>query len=715
MKKKGLYIILLLIFCLASGNIFCKENVKKKEEKKPLAPTEKLSVIAKVVAYTTEHAHFKKQKINTEISQALFDEYFKTLDPGRNFFTQEDIKRFSHHRDKVAFRLASGDLSFAFEVFLCFRERLEAYEKFVKKFLAEKVPLYGKETYTPNRSKLPYAADRRELEKLWGKRIINDIILMKMMDMSEKEEEKKVTEKTGNTDKKEKSGKDFPAIKKSSPEERIRKRVHQYVQYYSSMESQEVAELFLTSFLQVYDPHSAYMSPRTQEDFDINMKLSLVGIGAVLTNEDSYTKIVKIIPGGPADKDGRLKAGDKITAVTQENGERTDLLDMPISKVVNYIRGKKGTKVTLYVLSQGSVQKLITLTRDEVKLKDSEAAGTIRKIKDPSGKEKRIGVITLPSFYIDFEAAFRGDRNFKSSTKDVLKIITDFAKEGPIDGLIIDLRSNGGGSLMEAVTLTGLFIPEGPVVQVRDPKNTKVDFDRDGGLVLYGGPLVVLTNRLSASAAEIFAGAIQDYRRGIVIGDRRTHGKGTVQTVADLGKYTSFLGMGSPAGSLKLTNAKFYRINGESTQLRGVVPDIVLPSFSELMELGEDKLPHAMVWDKIASSPYVPLRMGIPQCLPFLRMHSAVRLERSPDFRKLKKDMEAYRRIKDKKEVVLDLGVRWKEYQAEKKLMEEQEKLLKTDQDTSGDKKKKAADIYLDEALAVINDYISWCIKAKGL
>ena len=717
-KLRSFSIALLLItgiFCcgrIAAATLAGKKELNTSpEQRKQLAATKEMQIIAKVVAYTTEHSHFNKEKINTEISRALFDDFFKILDPGKNLFTQKDIDRFAAGRDRVAFQLASGDLSFAFDVFELFVRRLREYEKFVNNILSKPVNLSSGETYIPNRSKLPYCADKKALTELWYRRLVNDLILMNMMDMSEKEES------AGAAGKK-KGGKStpLPVIRKKSPEERIKKRVHQYVQYYSSMEAQEVTELFLTSFLQVYDPHSAYMSPRTQEDFDINMKLSLVGIGAVLTNEDGYTKVVKIIPGGPADRDGRLKAGDRIASVSQENGEHTDLMDMPVSKVVNHIRGKKGTKVTLYVLSQGNsgVQKNITLIRDEVKLKDSEAAGKIHKIKDLAGKERKIGVITLPSFYIDFEAAFRGDRNFKSSTRDVLRLLGKFAAEGELDGLVIDLRSNGGGSLMEAVTLTGLFIPEGPVVQVRDPKNTKVDSDRDGGLVAYAGPLAVLTNRLSASAAEIFAGAIQDYRRGIIIGDRRTHGKGSVQTVADLGKYTSFLGMGSAAGSLKLTNAKFYRINGESTQLRGVMPDIVLPAFTELMELGEDKLSHAMPWDKIAPAPYVPLRTGIPQCLGLLRELSAGRVASNADFISLQKDMETYRKIRDKKEVVLDLQKRWKEYQAEKKLQAEQDKLLKLDQDEKDSAKAgKGKDLYLEESLAIMRDYISWCDKVR--
>ncbi|MBP5182182.1 MAG: carboxy terminal-processing peptidase, partial [Lentisphaeria bacterium] len=726
-----LFLLLLGLLCcfrISAGSISGEKTGRGTEKtsaspagKKTLAPSADMKIIARVVAYTTEHSHFRKEKIDGEISRNLFDDYFKMLDPGRNFFTEKDIRRFAPRRDRLAFDLASGDISFAFEVFSLYVERLRSYEKFVNAFLSSPVSLSSSETYVPNRSKLPYCADEKALEKLWRKRIVNDLILMKMADMAEKEEaeknssgkkEKKAEKKPSETGKK--NDEPPPPPKKRTPEERLRKRVHQSVQYYSGMESQDVAEFFLTCFLQVYDPHSSYMSPRTQEDFDINMKLSLVGIGAVLTNEDGYTKIVKIIPGGPADKDGRLKAGDRIDGVTQENGEHTDLMDMPVSKVVNFIRGKEGTKVTLSVLEKGSTgaRKSITLVRAEVKLKDSEASAKVRKTRDPSGKERRIGVITLPSFYIDFEAAFRGDREYKSSTRDVLRLLGDLSKEGPLDGLIIDLRGNGGGSLLEAVTLTGLFIPSGPVVQVRDPKNTKVDSDRDGGLVAYPGPLAVLTNRLSASSAEIFTGAIQDYRRGIVIGDRRTHGKGTVQTVSDLGKYTTFLGMGSAAGSLKLTNAKFYRINGESTQLRGVVPDIVLPSFSELMELGEDKLPHAMAWDKIGSVAYVPLRTGIPQCLPFLREQSEKRQEKDPDFVTLRRDMESYRKIRDKKEVVLDLQKRWKEYQAEKKLFEEQEKILKTDQDEEKgdpDKEKKGTDLYLKESLSIMCDYLSWC------
>lgn len=727
MNKKwrmGVLLFLFLAGVLTGSRIFAgsltgkKVPEKKPEIKKKLVPAEEMKIIAKVVAYTTQHAHFKKEKINKEISNFLFEDYFKTLDPGRNFFTLQDVERFAAYKDLAASNLAAGELDFAFELFDVFVERLKKYEKFVEQYLASPVPLSGTELYTPNRSKLPYAADEKALEELWRRRIRNDFIVMNMLDRAEKEaaekaEKEKAEKGSGRKERKKPETKLAP-VKMRTPSERIRKRVHQYVQYYSSMEAQEVTELFLTSFLQVYDPHSAYMSPRTQEDFDINMKLSLVGIGAVLTNEDGYTKIVKIIPGGPADKDGRLKAGDRIASVTQENGEHTDLMDMPVSKVVNYIRGKKGTKVTLYVLSQGSsgLQKSITLVRDEVKLKDSEATGKIHKVKDETGKERNIGVITLPSFYIDFEAAFRGDRYFKSSARDVLRLIGEFSAKG-LDGLVIDLRGNGGGSLMEAVSLTGLFIPAGPVVQVRDPKNTKVDHDPDGGLIAYAGPLAVLTNRLSASAAEIFAGAIQDYRRGIIVGDRRTHGKGTVQTVADLGKYTSFLGMGKNAGSLKLTNAKFYRINGESTQLRGVMPDIVLPAFTELMELGEDKLAHAMPWDKIAPAAYAPLHTGIPQCLPLLKENSAKRLEKDPDFISLSKDMESYRKIRDKKEVVLDLESRWKEYQAEKKLMEEQEKLLKMDQENDSSKEKKEKDLYLKETLAILNDYISWFGKVR--
>ena len=335
------------------------------------------------------------------------------------------------------------------------------------------------------------------------------------------------------------------------------------------------------------------------------MSLSLVGIGAVLSSEDGYTKVNELVPGGPADLEGHLKAGDRIIAVQQEFEDAVDVIDMPLDKVVDMIRGKQGTEVTLTVLegSKGlqAIPKKITIKRDKVLLKDSEAKGEIREITLPDGSVKKIGVIMLPSFYLDFDALQRRDPDVKSSVGDVMKILQGFQEQGGIDGLIMDLRSNGGGSLVEAIRLSGLFIPEGPMVQLRDRGGIHVEEDKDNKLMLYGGPMIVMCNIFSASASEIFAAAMKDYGRCVLVGDTRTHGKGTAQGMRDVDRYLPFL-VKKPfqGGSIKLTDSKFYRINGESTQLRGVEPDIVFPSFTETLEDGrEDKLDNAMEWDTI--------------------------------------------------------------------------------------------------------------------
>ena len=558
-------------------------------------------------------------------------------------------------------------------MFRLFVKRLDEYEKFTSAYLKTKPDLNGQDVFELNRSKAPWAVNQKELEKIWMQKAKNDLIMLMLMELSQKED----AAKAAASDSKSAAGKEkksaaAPAVKAppvKSPEERTIKRIEQFVQFYKKMEGLDILELYLSCLTRIYDPHSEYMSPRSEEDFNINMKLSLVGIGALLTNEDGYTKIVRIIPGGPADLDGRLKAEDKIIAVRRK-------CDPGYSgycgfQVVEHIRGKENTKVSLTVLeaSKGSsaVPTVITLKREKVRLKESEAAGKVHEIKK-DGKTNRIGVITLPSFYIDFDAAWRGDPDYKSSTKDVVNLIKGFTEKAPLDCLIIDLRSNGGGSLLEAVTLTGLFIKEGPVVQVKDIKGKNVDEDNDGGKVLYGGPLAVLTNRFSASAAEIFAGAIKDYQRGVIVGDSKTHGKGTVQRVIDLEKYTAFLGAKTPVGSVKLTSSKFYRINGASTQLKGVVPDIIYPSFTDCMEIGEEKLSHAMAWDTIPPVSYQVADKSLPLLLPTLKERSELRMNRSADFALLKKDIDAFKKIRERKTVSLNLQKRLQEYLAYKKL-----------------------------------------------
>ena len=680
--------------------------------------TPEMATISRAAAYLIANSHYNQQQINEEISAQLFDDYFKALDPTRMFFTAVDIKSFEQARDKLGAQIRSGKVQFAFDVFRLFVKRLDEYEKFTAAALKKKPDLGTDEEFEVNRSKAPWPADRAELERLWSKKLKNDLILLELMELAKKEEAESAAGK--------KSASPADGTKKTvklppqkSPEERMLKRVEQFVQFYRNMEPVEILEVYLSSLTRIYDPHSEYMSPRTEEDFNIGMKLSLVGIGALLTNEDGYTKIVRIIPGGPADVDGRLKAEDKIIAVAQENSDPVDILDMPVSKVVEHIRGKENTKVSLTVLdaSKGAaaVPTVITLKREKVRLKESEASGKVHEVTQ-NGKKLRIGVIALPSFYIDFDAAWRGDRNYKSSTRDVVNLLKEFTAKAPLDGLVMDLRSNGGGSLLEAVTLTGLFIKDGPVVQVKDIKGRSVDEDNDGGKILYGGPLAVLTNRFSASAAEIFAGAIKDHQRGIILGDSKTHGKGTVQRVIELEKYTAFLGAKVPVGSIKLTSAKFYRINGESTQLKGVTPDIIYPSFSDTMDIGEEKLPHAMAWDTIQPLSYRVFDPALPNLIPVLRERSESRVRGNPEFTLLKKDIEAFRKIRDRKTVSLNLEKRWKEYLAEKKLHDEQEKLMRLESPADGDSasRKEIKDLYLDETLNVVADYVSLTGRPAG-
>ena len=479
------------------------------------------------------------------------------------------------------------------------------------------------------------------------------------------------------------------------------------------MTATDVLEGYLSSFAGVFDPHSTYMSPQTDEDFTIAISLSLVGIGAVLSIEDGYTKVNEVIPGGPADLDGRLKAGDRIIAVQQKGKDAVDVINMPLNKVVEMIRGEMGTEVTLTILegSKGlqANPKKITIIRDKVQLKESEASGKIHEIEQKNGDKKKIGVIVLPSFYFDFEAYRRKDPDAKSSSGDVVRILEDFKKQG-IDGLIIDLRSNGGGSLLEAINLSGLFIPEGPMVQVRDRKGIHVEKDQDDGKIYYGGPMIVMTNLFSASASEIFAAAMKDYGRSVIVGERKTHGKGTVQTVSGIDRFLPFFTARSfKGGTVKLTNAKFYRINGESTQLKGVVPDIIFPSFTDALEnVGEDKLDYALQWDSISPQKYIRFAGAdrLERILPALKKQSEIRVKKNPYFQSLRQNIAEFQRIQKKKSVSLNLEKRWKEYLAEKQIQDEQDKIMEKQLSPYGNKDEKDPEIYLSETLQIMGDMI---------
>jgi carboxyl-terminal processing protease len=678
-------------------------------------PDKSQGIVARITANIFSKEHYRQHFLDNEISKQVFDEYFKTLDPAKLYLTREDIKVFEKYRTELDNMLLDGDVTFAFEAYNYVLKKAEECRDMAEEIIKEKMDFSNDETYSMDRTKAQWPADSKERRELWRLRIKNEIVSFRLMDRAAKEAAEEQKNKPASDVKKNEP----PLVQKwdkGTPEERVIKRLNNNLKYLKENEAIDVLELYLTALATVYDPHSGYMSPRTVDDFNIQMKLSLVGIGATLTMEDGYTKIINIVPGGPADLDGKLKPEDRIIAVTQENGETVDVIDMPLTKVVNMIRGKKNTTVKLTVLKGDkgihAIPEMIAIKRDTVKLTEQEAKGEIRKLKMEDGTEKKIGVLTLPSFYFDFEGASAGKENFKSSTNDVKKILADFNKE-KIDGLLLDLRSNGGGSLFEAITLTGLFIKKGPVVQVRN-QNGSVEIKNDPDKnICYDGPMAVLVNRLSASAAEIFAGAIQDYGRGIIIGDSHTHGKGTVQTIFDLDAFLRHYGGKSPSGSVKITTSKFYRINGESTQNKGITPDIVFPSFTDAMEIGEEHLEHSLPWDTIKPTPH-EFFSDTAQFVPALNQKSGNRRLSENEFKILATNIERFRKMRENKAISLNENKRWDLYKEEKKISEQQYSLMKLDdpsldEKTSGkDKSKKPGkDIFLEESSRILSDYIN--------
>jgi carboxyl-terminal processing protease len=501
------------------------------------------------------------------------------------------------------------------------------------------------------------------------------------------------------------------------PRERVLQFYVHLLEALEQKDSFDILEVYLNALTQVYDPHSNYMAPASEEDFDISMRLTLQGIGAVLTSDDGYVKIVEIMPGGPADLDGRLQEGDRIVAVGQENAEPRNVVNLALNKVVRLIRGPKGTKVTLRVIPAGrslsGLPVTIQLTRNEVKLTEQEAKLEIKTI--PGAPDRKVAVIALPSFYADFEGR-RDGKDFKSASRDIRRLLGEAAKQ-QVAGVVLDLRSDGGGSLDEAVNVAGLFFDKGPVVQVRDAeRDIRVLTDNDKETV-FAGPLVVLVNRLSASASEIVAAALQDYRRAVIIGDASTHGKGTVQTVYHLDELlrrsNAFHDL--KTGSLKFTVAKFYRIDGGSTQRKGVAADIVFPSFADFLDLGETELPSALSWDEIKPVPVTP-GLDVRPWLPTLLQRSKARLTKDADYSELAQQVTRFGELRKIKALPLNREKR-ELLQAEEDAFSKKVESLASGRRASARAKAKlksgdepakpGRDIMLDESLAVIGDMLA--------
>ncbi|MBR2425143.1 MAG: carboxy terminal-processing peptidase [Lentisphaeria bacterium] len=696
-KKKGLICCFILFFVITSVFATAVKSVDIK------MPTKNMRSITALLTRLVVTQHYEGKPITEERSAVIFQDYLKKIDPLKMYFMQSDIERFSVNRYILGQQLLKGDTQFAFTAFNLLLARMKEYQSFAQSFLKTNPVLETQEDFLIDYDKAPWPLDEKEMHEHWRKKLLHELILLKIADKAAEEERTK--------EKDPKKRKKSENVK--SPEERILKRIKQTVRFYSDMDAPEILEIYLSTVTQSYDPHSSYMSPRSDEEFEIDMSLTLIGIGAVLTQEDGYTKIIEIIVGGPADKSGKLKEGDRIIAVQQENEEPVDVIDMPLNKVVRHIRGKENTWVTLTVIPAGKGldhPEKISILRKKVEIKESAAKGKVH-----TWKGKRIGVIHLPSFYFDFEAAKRGLSNYRAASNDVKKILLDFRKQ-KVDGIVMDLRSNGGGSLREAIMLTGLFISEGPVVQVKDKRNVEVQNDEDDGEIVYDGPLAVMTNRFSASSSEIFAAAIRDYGRGIITGDKKTHGKGTVQIVADLDRYMPYLtGRRFKAGAIRLTNAKFYRINGATTQLQGVAADIPFPAVTDLMDIGEDKLDHPLSWDTIPATKYQTYtgKYKLDDARrKELKERSEKRRASNPEYQALQKSLAEYAKIKDRKTLKLNFTERWQEYKKQKKIREEEEALFKLKSSKKENKGNK--DLYLNETMNVLLDLIQLAEQSQS-
>lgn len=693
--KFAIFIRTLCFVCIVFA-LTCSGAEKKKE----LSPKE-LRVLVRLVSEVLRENHFRGAELNRgEIASKLFDEYFLTLDPGKVIFSKEDIKRFEHLRYQLDNLLEKGDYQFALDVYDLYRTRQQEYKDFADARLKKPFDFTVDEEFITKVKDTPRAADRKALAILWEKKLKNDVLYYRLFNRALEEGRKGNAEKAKKL--KGKAAEEFAhnqkveqAWKPKSPEERLSHRLRDVNNEIRRREKVEIIGIYLNTLAQLYGPHSNYMPPALDEDFEINMRLSLTGIGATLTSDDGYIKIVSLVPGGPAAKHGKLKEGDRIVAVTQEDGSTTDVIDMPVSKAVKFIRGPVKTKVTLTILAgekgPNAVPEQVTIVREKVQLVDSAAKGKVEEITLPDGTKKKIGIIDLPGFYNDFEAESRGEKDFRSCSRDVEKLLNDFNKQN-VDAVVMDMRRNGGGYLMEAIRLTGLFITVGPVVQVQDSgKRIGVEFDKDPKIV-WRKPLVVLTSKLSASSTEIFAGAIRDLDRGILAGDSRTFGKGTVLNVLPIDRWLK------NGGSVTYETAMFFRSAGGSVQQLGIRPDVIIPSLTEEMEIGEMFMDNHLPWNTIRPVRRLAFDPALGQKADKLRENSAKRIAADKDFAVQQKRLVLLRKYRDRKSVSLNEKTRWNEYQSEKLYQEELEKVY------SENEKKSKLDPVLKEAANIAAD-----------
>lgn len=686
--------------------LFLVANMAHASALKALVPEDSHITAIRDMVTQLDTRHYVKIALNDDFSARLLDAFLDDLDPNRQFLLKSDIKEFQQYRELLDNQLEKSQLDAGFAIFNRYRSRmLDRLDKAVDTLPAtiEHFDFKVNEDVLLDRSKQAWPADTAEADEIWRKQMKNRVLGLRL------------------------AGKDDAAIV-----ELLSKRLKNQIKRMGQLEAEDAFQFYANAFASLYDPHTDYFSPRLSENFQINMSLKLEGIGAVLQMDDDYTKVVRLVPAGPADKQGQLQPADKIIGVAQgKKGEMMDVIGWRLDDVVDLIRGPAGSIVrldTIPALAQSEeARKEIVIERNEVKLEDQSAKGEIIEIKDSSGAVHQIGVIYVPTFYLDFEAYRLGDSEFRSTTRDVHRILDELLSQGA-EGIIIDLRDNGGGSLAEANGMVGLFIEAGPTVQIRQSNARVIKEGKRRSSAYYTGPLAVLINRMSASASEIFAGAIQDYQRGIVIGTQ-SFGKGTVQSVNPLSH-----------GQLKLTESKFYRISGDSTQNRGVIPDISFPPLYDQNKIGESVLDNALSWDRIegASHRYY---FDLKSDLNTLQSQHDKRIAKDPEFLFLQEQIAVIEEMRNTTHLSLNIEARRKEREDQKTLQlamenrrrvakgEEPLKVLEEDkQDKDGlpvseddssadaeekDKKKMSDDPLLMEAGHILLDAVPYFLPER--
>lgn len=617
-----------IIKLILMSSLLLSTMASAKVDLKQVKPSPKHKEESQLVVKLVEKLHYKAKELDDEFSEKILDKYITTLDPNKMYFLGEDIVKFNRWKHELDDDLKAGNLKPAFEIFNVFKQRVTKQKEFAKSMLDKTLTFEEDEKYQWDREKAPWAIDQNELNTVWAKKVKNDYLSLKLL----KKEPEKI-------------------------KETLNKRYSVMAKRIEDLKSDSVFQYFINSYLTLVEPHTGYMEPVSSENFEINMKLSLEGIGAVLGNDGEYTSIQTIVKGGPADLEGSLKSGDKVLAVGQgSEGSFEDVVGWSIEDVVQLIRGEKGSTVRLRVIgeddSPDTLPNTVSIVRDKVKLEQQAAQYQIYDVKDGEHSRK-IGVIDLPTFYLDFAGLQSGNPDYRSTTKDVKKILKTFEEQN-VQGVIVDLRNNGGGSLYEAVQLSGLFIDKGPVVQTKLSYD-KVDIKKDvDPRLAWNGPMVVMVNKLSASASEIFAAAMQDYGRAVIVGNQ-TYGKGTVQNVMPLNDYYNDPEV--TMGQLKMTMGQFFRINGGSTQNRGVIPDITFPQSPGLEDYGESAYENALPWNSIGSSDYT-LFDDLSDEISLLRKKYKARSEVNFEFEFLKNEIALYEQEKDDNTVSLSAEIR---------------------------------------------------------